>query len=776
MLTLLTIFFVGALVSMNPSRLHRSQQNEQHDLARASAKAGVEYALNQLRADINWRGEANATTVDTEHLVVVEDQGNVRGWLQGDGGTWSAFQFRFNHQDGVGGTDGLDDPTTFLESPAISLNNLAGGSSTNIPLGTGANYSFTGTVGFEVPEHTVALVVEGFVGNDIAPGVALDMTARPVSKTLEAIYQIADLGPRGADNAALMAGKDINVTVGNAGPNPNNPQDASGHLRLLANDEVASMRSKGTTKLGLGVGKNSPYVFYPDIDSEVKVGSGNFSPPTKSGQTFTLGAEGANDPMLDIEWSRVATSKQASPIQLPAGTYVVEGGDTDTNDMGRVKYYEMDFEEYRRAIVTGTPPTPSTLPAEFASRVDLNGSTWTSGGVTEQRDLIVFERDVDVQPAGTAKDLAIIPAKGAKQSTTGTEGVAIPPSEIQSLPPADIHTTAQATLEYIRGVSGQPTFQISLNGPGPGVLQVGAQYSLNLAEATALVNTVLNEGGLYANSGTGGTFDGAEAAPIGYGTPGFNMQFTNPGAFLAASNVWGVTVPNSVLETGVDSLSIPDIALPDNTVPQDLEVQFDGEDGQTAVIRNDGDIFLGTHLTGTGGALVSGGDIDLVGLGIDVSAAVGGRDGISLYSKGDINISTYDDRRNKYWDVAVKGVIFSRENFSLRLGEDGPSLAGTTPPTWGLFEYLGSIVVLGDANSVIASGDPFSTNPGEIPTGEGLGGFGGLGAPGAPMTVGGHASLVAKGVELFYEPKFLTPYVDETKVDFRFVPVSVVEH
>lgn len=275
-------------------------------------------------------------------------------------------------------------------------------------------------------------------------------------------------------------------------------------------------------------------------------------------------------------------------------------------------------------------------------------------------------------------------------------------------------------------------------------------------------------GGPYANPVGGGPVLGG----VGVGVPaaggGGPVAFTvsNPGRLLAAASAFG-SIPDTVLQTDVDPLEVPSSAVADDTVPQDIEVRFAPEGGESAVIRSGGDVMLGTHVSGKGGAIVAEGDIDLVGLGVDLQAGQGVRDGVSLYSKGDINISTYDERRNKFWDASIKGVIFAKGNLTLRLGE---VVRSGKEPAWGKFDLLGSVIVLGDAPSVIGT-----------PTG-GPGGQGLFNAPEnaleslfAAETEGGNCAVIAEGVRLFYEPKFLAPYVDTEGFLPTFSPVSVVE-
>jgi hypothetical protein len=180
-------------------------------------------------------------------------------------------------------------------------------------------------------------------------------------------------------------------------------------------------------------------------------------------------------------------------------------------------------------------------------------------------------------------------------------------------------------------------------------------------------------------------------------------------------------------------------------------------------------------VSGQGGAIVAEGHIDLVGLGLDLQAGVGERDGISLYSKKDINISTYDERRNKFWDASIKGVLFSKGNFTARLGE---TVTAGREPGWGNFDFLGSAIVLGGAPRVIVNPTlPPATPPIFAQAQEAMGLDGEMPAEAggqAPPPVG-NASMIAGGIRLFYEPKFLAPFVESERLVPVFSAVSLVE-
>lgn len=817
-MTLVATFFVGALLQMSPSRLRRTIQDEQHDNAAAAARAGVEYCLGQLAENKEWSGQGNGITVQTDNMVVCEDHGNVTGWMRTDNGEWAGFRMRFNYQDGDGGPDGMDQPAQLMPSTAISCNNLDNAGSTPLPLGTGPDHSYTNGPdqhGFSVPGNTVALVVEGMVGPGVGPDGALAPTLPVGSKgnptvvrTIEGIYSISGFSRGMPDGAVLQAGGDTHFILGDGPTNADGePDSMNGFLRLTASDQTAVMRTKGSSGIEQGPGKHSRYNFYPDMHADVRVGQPGFHPDTKAGQEFNQTTEAPNDALMEIEWNKVAESDQPDRLHLPAGVYAVSGGDTDSSDPSRLHYFPMTFSEYRAKLAKGETPESAPVPEGFASRVALNGRDWTApDGTKEKRDLITFEKDIEVDAVKGSTDIAIIPVNGAKQKSVSDLTSTIPATDFPALLDDDKNVTGIAILDFLAAKTRQTQLTFNLDGTeynydstdhtlaagSPGdvaqAILKGGQLSFPGDITAKLPGTQTGElpgkTGFPIKSVTPGdtavTVDVEEGADVliqspatgpGTGTGTINatltggsgFQVTDPNAFMAAVQRQTDALPESVFEKNVDPLRVPETASPDQTVPQDLEIAFAPAEGESAAIRTTGNVMLGTHLSGQGGAVVAAGRIDIIGLGIDLNAGNGERDGVSLYSKKDINISTYDQRRNKFWDASIKGVIFAKGNLTMRLGETLRANQGEEP-AWGRFDYLGSAIVLGDAPAYTVP-----TAPEAMATGGNM-------TTGGSLDVAqlGNASFIASGIRLFYEPKFLAPYLEGRPVPI-FSAVSVVE-
>lgn len=796
-LTLLATFFLGALIQLNPSRLQRTVHDEARDQAEMAARAGIDYALTQFKSDLNWRADANGVVVDSDDLVILEDHGNLLGWMRTSSRAWSGFRIRFNHQDGSGGSDTREDPTYPIVSDALSLNNLSSSDPTDTP----------GERSLHVPGSSLALVAEGLVRDDLDPQHPQTLASATDGKmtTVEGLYVISDVAEGQDVNSVLMTGGDSEFTVGDLPPSdPTTPERGiRGVLSIQADSEnSASLRSKGEVRLARGQTQGGGYLFDPDQDAEVKFGSGTFDPLTRPGVTYSRQAEGAEDPFLEIAWDKVAQSKQSDPIEIPAGVYIFSGGNLDSGRSvsNNVKYYAMTWPEYRQAKVNGTPLTESPLPAAFADRIQLDAKdvTVTSGSgasqVTnsEKRDLITFEKDVQVTPVGNLKDLTIIPERGARQMA-GSDGSAggepIPVSELPLTDPAVLSAGEDFYLRLNLMTTITPT-------PGAFVMTIdGQEYpttdgTVPAAARIPLLTKVLTGGTVTVTQSQAFSITPSEQSSSGItavyantmGLGEVEVTFENPSTFLGG-NYPALITPGT--EGSTDDRVIPKdpnaIVPADETVPQDVELVFAPEDNAgSSFVRAEGDVYLGTHISGEGGGLVAGGNLDIIGLGIDLHARADSseRDGVALYARKNINISTYDERRNKYWDVDVMGAIFTYGNLKARLGE-ALLPSGQDNPNWGVFNYEGSIISLGSANAS-QGGDLDFYDPDQGDNGtEGTEGTDGTEnleeVSGLQVTnLEGHTTMIASGIRLFFDPRYLAPYLENTTLNPTFTPLSVV--
>ena len=809
-LTLLATFFLGALVQMNPGRLRRNLHDQNRDRAALAAKAGVDYALNRFKSDTHWTADANQKTVDMEDLVIREDNGNVLGWIRADDGSWTGFRMRFNAQDGPLGRDGWDDPQYPISSRSLSLNNLAGSNDKPVPR---ANSSYSAPVGstdttMTAPPNSIALLVEGIVAPDLDPSNPANLAEATgvTTRTVEGIFVVSDIIAGTDGDAVLMARGDATIEVGDKprADEIESPRDVRGVLSLQSSsDNVAGIRTKQKLEITRGQGGSTSSKFDPDEDATVHVNPQTpFTETLADGTTFEGGEEDADAAFQKIEWDKVKNSEQSDAVSLPGGVYIFTDGNADSGRSlsGNVKFFDMTWDQYRQTLLNGGTPQESPVPQDFLSMVELDAKEVTltkvvNGEVVEyqeKRDVINVTGDVTVNdPDG--KGLTIVPERGARQKAGSDETPSVDPSEWT---PAEGNSNAAQVMEQLSQMGGWSS------GTG------GFAGHMTFSDGST-VNLIINSGGqaTYVPSNGGVLFwQQAQAGnPITFNGASGTVYPAVPGADFAPVGGKSVLQVNDLAEFSThflgaeilgagggasDPLHIPkldpDTGLPisdDETVPQDIEMVFDPAEGKdSAFIRSETDIFLGTHLSGEGGGVISNRNVNLVGFGVNLDAKVQAnederqeRTGVAIYGKEGINISTYDERRNKYWDVEVKGAVFTEGDISINLGEE--PLTNGENPTWGVFDYEGSMIALGDGTP--ATGVDI-TNPGTIFDGDGDGESDGEGGgEGEPRVYSGGSSgkadIVARGVRLFYDPRYLAPYVEETTINPTFTALSVVE-
>lgn len=746
-LTLLATFFLGALVQMNPDRLRRTVHDERRDRAAQAAHAGVDYALNQLKSDFGWKADANLETVVMDDFVVREDNGNVLGWIRTENGPWAGFRLRFNHQDGTGGGDGLEDPTYEFHSQEVSLNNLTGSSAKPLPMGDGSGYSVSSyNAGVQVPAGSVALVVEGIVSNGLDPSnpATLAESQSVTSRTLEGIYTVSEV-KSGTSNGDLGQMQEANLTVGD---------------KLLAirssEDNQARLRAKGELNLQRKEGSSGAF-FAPDDNAQVLTGETNtFSQTTVDGDSFTGGVEQADDPFLEIPWLQASNSNH-TPIPIPAGVYVFTEGNIDSGRTiaNNVQYYEMTWDEYEGRMsgeIPGGLPAPEPADTALASRIQLDQDVMVNG-TPEKRDIITFEQDMEVVASGGVEDLVIAPLRGARQKAPTGSGAPSLPShsgDLDNNGVPDGIDNAAITVDHIMagiGSTSPGNAVIWLPGNSTPILYANGSFANGLSDATAILAQMTSGGSITVNQ----NYDPGQA--VGWderpGTEPYQLS-SDPAGLTIVPFPSDITplledLPGAPLDQAAedDPTFIEKDAngdeIPDGTVPQDIEIVFEpGSDVDSAFLRSDGNIFLGTHLSGEGGGILSQKKLDLIGFGIDLEALADGneRDGLAFYGAEGINISTYDLEKNLFWDVNIAGVIYSKNGIVARLGQElfdvSTSPVGENPP-WGFWNFRGSLIARN----------------------------------------GGWTSQ-AEGFDNFYDPSFLAPFLEEEEVNPTFAPVSVV--
>lgn len=354
-------FFVLASLRLSPGALHSAQAFQDRQLALQAAQSGLEYAKTRLREDSLWRGgdSGPVQTVASPDgsLVVYEDHGNVVGILRSGTQNYSQFRIRFNHQGGTTDHDNLDNPSSdfLLDFPGISSNNLSGAA----PIATYQQGS-SGVVlaPGRLPQFQARILVEGRCGDGLR-GLSPDRVNPPLeANRIVSVRLEADLrGGFGSTlDAVVMAGSDFQATISPGGLPDNDPEKLAGkrRVRLDGNrrDGPPKVRAKGKVSV---TGGQSPNLF-ASRNSEVRTATSDLEAGTVANPRVALEQEEPGAGFYRLSWDEVKKADPASDqtVRLKAGTYVV-------NDDGNnsVDYYDLSYEDYKSAVLSGSPPAPT---------------------------------------------------------------------------------------------------------------------------------------------------------------------------------------------------------------------------------------------------------------------------------------------------------------------------------------------------------------------------------------------------------------------------------
>lgn len=195
------------------------------------------------------------------------------------------------------------------------------------------------------------------------------------------------------------------------------------------------------------------------------------------------------------------------------------------------------------------------------------------------------------------------------------------------------------------------------------------------------------------NGNAGLQFDGA-MTPTDIAT--FQMTVVN----AIASNATARQAFNNVTvlcgEPG-DSVSSTGGAPPvaGQLTPANVQVNLVPASGGSLTFGNNngpgGNITFGTQIVGNGAAIVSSGDIDLIGTSSQLSSTPSAQLGLNLYAEGNVLIDAYklDTAGNgTFHDVNLQGVLYSWGNTTINVGN--PATA-----SWGNFTMDGVMVSYG---------------------------------------------------------------------------------
>jgi hypothetical protein len=387
----------------------------------------------------------------------------------------------------------------------------------------------------------------------------------------------------------------------------------------------------------------------------------------------TVETEDANDPFYELTWDDLKTADPAGN-KVAAGTYVWW-------EDGTLHYYDMDYAAFASHI-KGNPADPGD--------VVFSGGTWTGGtsGLALPPTLKVETKkmkitgDLYVEPttAGTA-DFTVIPREGAPEE---------PPD-----PSAQALGAGPALAQHlaIDPEARQSFFQGRIGNATPSSNIPGSQQSWD--------TTGPNYGDIgWSNDGTFVTYDPSDYSSL---QAALEDVFTNfayvPQTDLNDyANKFGLLGAEGDLNLGTG----------DTTTAEDLEVKFEPSDGESATLSSDGNIRIGAKLKGEGASITSQGTLAVVGAGADLAATANAQEGVNMYAKGDITLSTLKEKggdQYEFKDIKLKGLVYTWGDFNAKMGNDDSGVKR------GNFSLEGTLVAFGGDP---ANGKPNNTNKGLV--------------------------------------------------------------
>lgn len=664
-LIVIVSMFVGAAMDLAPWAFRRSANAADLALARRAARSGVEYALAKLKENPGWRGaDSRTVTIDTAGLTVVEEKGNVIGLLR-SGDSVAQFRIRFNWQDGAATRDGFTDAPANMQiaTPLVSFNNFTSMVPREAPKADGSGYSVPATTNVHtvVPPFGVYLACEGRVGSWLQGATAADPNPAPpalqsvTQVVVETCYKVNNIGQAVTPAVAAAAGA-FKTTL-----------PATGTIQLDSADNaiLGRLRSSDTLEISGGAAQNLKAADGKSGEFRQQNGSPGINPAANVQGVAETSGEG----LYRIGWSQVNQAVDTGNNTLKGGVYTVWQD-------GSLHYYDMTLAQYKTHM--SNPANHSDGGVVVPQTALPDTMTIDTSVAGEFRLKITGDTLVTPSSGNSISELAIIPKKGAdggdgaggneyEQSqvhsaitaSTFWDGNEFDPYDQGNSALADlIQNVADANGHFYNSpdwnLGGGLTMRLDDNNRDPEFVHSSSNQSSTRSNINAYFMPLMMT--YLANNGTASDF--ATLASLG----------VNPGGGIG---------------------DIP--SIPDTTTPQNVVLDFEPASGvASAVLSGPSDINLGTRVEGEGGSITSEGSIKVVGLGVDLSAATNPNEGVSLYAKGDILISTFDKALDKYHDVGLKGVVYTWGNLTALLGDTDKA-----PDKWGKFQLTGALVAYG---------------------------------------------------------------------------------
>ena len=663
LMSILIAMFIGAAILIGPRTLGLAGSQDGALTASAAAESGMQYAIMRIRENPDWRGDGGGLVINTPDLQVVEDSGYVWGHMMAPDGSASMFRIRFNFENGDDNGDKLSDSAgARIPIEYVSLNNLSNSSETVVPRAVNGTVTDPSVGEYTVPAHGLCIIVEGLTG----PGVREFNPADPNpnglthGKVLEGIFIASNLDDVATD-AVAMSNSDLQVVL----------DDKKSFTVQAKGGGIPKVRSRGGVKVEEEDGDPGKYDSKGTVYTKDATLDADYDPGK-----VTVETEDAKDPFYELTWDDLKTADPGGD-KVAAGTYVWW-------DNGTLHYYDMDYSDYATHI-KGNPSDPGV--EVFSSGSWKGGALPSSLQVSTNKMTIKGDLYVEPTAAGTA-DFTVIPREGAPEEPPDPSAVS-----------ASAAGPALATFLANNPAERQAFFAgLSGNAPVGGDHDLGA-YGWN-TDATADYADITWEAdgsGVYVHS-------------LDYPTgieEGMIDLFTNFPLFFSSNSI----DLNTVAETyGLVGGAKGDLNLNtgDTTTAEDLEITFDPPNGESATLSSDGNIRIGAKLKGDGASITSQGTLSVVGAGADLSATANAEEGVNMYAKGDITLSTLKDNGNdtyEFKDIKLKGLVYTWGDFNAKMGTDEPGVKS------GKFSLEGTLVAFGGDP---ANGKPNNTNKGLV--------------------------------------------------------------
>lgn len=631
LMAIIVAMVVTATISSAPTALASAAAYTDHQRALLAVDAGMAYARARFKEDLNWLGSHDSgpnVVVQTpdNSLVVIEDHGNVVGTIRFDGGQYGQFRIRFNHQDGSGNLDGLDDPSAefTLDTPGISANNLITSSGESL---FEQNNGEVKESGQSVQPFQAHITVEGLAGpalrdvNPMKPG-SVDESLRLVRRVGEA--RIEANYSENLDAAAMAAG-DLTAHLSNGS------LDDQSNTRQLKVDAVQKKSDpvppRVRTKKSLDITNDQPsQPSIATINGFLNTQNGSVSSGTRVDPTTSMEYEDASAGFYNMSWDDVSRSDPNDPdtVKMKAGTYVVWEKDTPSGPKPELHYYDMSLNDYiatMQALPPGAPLDPGLVLSSNLQEVRSNFASSKQNSIT-----------------------------------------------LHSTGP--LHSDGSENRMYTNGLRAQLVMRDDV-----------------LVEPTS-------------------------------NTSDFN--FLPQMGFI-----------ENEIDQGEFAGQVSDQGYP----PQHIMFQFDPRENDDVCLTVEGETNVNARIYGEGASIVSEGGIKIVGAGsLATNEITEESDGLSLYSKEDVDVSTFYPAINgtvsgRYTDLKINGVVYAWGDVTFALAPE----RGEQSNHHGSLRLSGAVVAYGGD-----PGDPNDSTPGV--------GFGGS---------RGNLEIRGSGAHLRYNPNYL---------------------